>query len=99
MLYALLANDMPNSLERRLAARPRHLARLAAMTNEGRVALAGPFPAIDAQNPGASGFTGSLIVAEFADLAAATQWAAADPYVLEGVYANWDVRPFWQVSP
>lgn len=90
---------MANSPERRTAAHAGHLARLAAMTNEGRLVLAGPFPALDAENPGEGGFTGSLVVAEFSDLAAAQQWAAADPYVLEGVYASWEVRPFQPVSP
>ena len=99
MRYAFLGYDRTNSLERRLAVRPAHLVRVEALQGEGRLVLAGPFPAIDAENPGANGFTGSLIVAEFPDLEAACQWAAADPYVTEGVFERWEVRPFKQVLP
>jgi uncharacterized protein YciI len=99
MLYAFLGYDRPHSLERRLAVRPAHLVRVEALQAEGRIVLAGPFPAIDAENPGASGFTGSLIVAEFPDLESATTWVAADPYVTEGVFERWEVRPFKQVLP
>lgn len=99
MWYAIVGTDVPDSLERRKAARPDHLARLDALQNEGRLRLAGPFPAIDADDPGPAGFSGSLIVAEFADLDAARAWADADPYVAAGVYAHVDVKPFRQVLP
>ncbi|HJU38253.1 MAG TPA: YciI family protein [Tahibacter sp.] len=99
MWYAIIGTDVPNSLDARKAARPAHLARLDALQNEGRLRLAGPFPAVDALDPGAAGFSGSLIVAEFDDLAAAQAWADADPYVAAGVYANVVVKPFRQVYP
>lgn len=99
MYYAITGIDVDNSLEKRLAARPAHLARLEALQAEGRLLLAGPFPAIDAIDPGAAGFSGSLIVAEFADLPTAQAWAAADPYQTAGVYARVDVRPFKKVLP
>ena len=99
MWYALVGHDVPDSLEKRLAARPAHLERLAALQAEGRLLLAGPFPAIDSVDPGPAGFTGSLIVAEFASLDAARAWADADPYVAAGVYARVDVKPFRKVLP
>jgi uncharacterized protein YciI len=99
MLYAIVALDHPNSLENRLAARPAHLARLNALKDEGRLKLAGPFPAIDAEDPGAAGFSGSMIVAEFVDLPTAKAWADADPYVAAGVYREVTVRPFKAVLP
>ena len=99
MLYAIVALDHPNSLENRLAARPAHLARLNALKAEGRLKLAGPFPAIDAEDPGAAGFSGSMIVAEFVDLPTAKAWADADPYVAAGVYREVAVRPFKAVLP
>jgi uncharacterized protein YciI len=99
MLYAIIGQDVPDSLEKRLAARPTHLARLQALQDEGRLLLAGPFPAVDANDPGAAGFTGSLIVAEFASLEAARAWADADPYIAAGVYAGVSVRPFRKVFP
>lgn len=99
MLYAIFGNDVADSLEKRTAARPAHLARLQALQNEGRLLLAGPFPAVDAADPGPAGFTGSLIVADFASLEAAEQWAAADPYIAAGVYAQVAVRPFKKVFP
>lgn len=99
MLYAFIGQDAPDSLQRRLAARPAHLARVEALVAGGRIALAGPFPAVDAEQPGEAGFTGSLIVAEFPDLASATEWAAGDPYVTSDVFAAWEVRPFRQVFP
>lgn len=99
MLYAIFGNDIPESLEKRTASRPAHVARLQALQNEGRLLLAGPFPAVDAIDPGLAGFTGSLIVAEFASLAAAQAWADADPYVAAGVYAQVAVRPFKKVFP
>lgn len=99
MYYLILGKDTPNSLEARLAARPDHLARLKALEAEGRLLVAGPCPAIDSPDPGPAGFSGSLIVAEFASLEAARQWADADPYVAAGVYADVDVRPFRKVLP
>ncbi|MBY6209624.1 MULTISPECIES: YciI family protein [Halomonas] len=99
MLYAIISQDVDNSLERRLAARPDHLARLEALRDEGRLVLAGPHPAVDSDNPGDAGFSGSLVVAEFADLATAQAWADADPYVIAGVYANVSVKPFKKVLP
>lgn len=99
MWYAIVGNDVPDSLEKRLAARAEHLARLQQLENEGRLLLAGPFPAIDAENPGPAGFSGSLIVAEFAALDEAKRWAEADPYVAAGVYASVEVRPFRKVLP
>ena len=99
MLYAIIAEDTPNSLEKRLNARPAHLARLTELQNQGRLILAGPFPAIDSVDPGPAGFSGSLIVAEFIDLGAATIWAEADPFVVAGVYANVTVKPFRKTLP
>lgn len=99
MWYAIEGHDAPDSLPRRQQARPAHLARLEALRDAGRLLLAGPFPAIDAEDPGPAGYTGSLIVAEFEHLAAARAWAEADPYVEAGVYARVDVRPFRQVLP
>jgi uncharacterized protein YciI len=99
MLYAVVGQDVSDSLERRLAARPAHLARLQALQDDGRLLLAGPFPAIDTHDPGPAGFTGSLVVAEFESLAAAQAWADADPYVAAGVYAGVTVKPFKKVLP
>src|SRR4051812_26357006 len=99
MWYAIYALDHPDSLQQRLAARPAHLARLHALRDAGRLLLAGPFPAIDAEDPGPAGFSGSLIVAEFDDLAAAQAWADADPYRAAGVYREVSVRPFRKVLP
>jgi uncharacterized protein YciI len=99
MLYMIIGEDVPNSLEKRLATRPAHLARVEEMQNAGRIILGGPLPAIDSPDPGPAGFTGSLIVAEFESLAAAQTWADADPYVAAGVYARVTVKPFKQVFP
>lgn len=99
MWYVIEGTDVQGSLQRRLDARPAHLARLNALKDAGRLLLAGPFPAIDAIDPGEAGFSGSLIVAEFDDLAAAQAWADADPYIEAGVYARVDVRPFKKVLP
>jgi uncharacterized protein YciI len=99
MWYAIYALDRPDSLAARTGARPAHLQRLQQLRDDGRLLLAGPFPAIDADDPGAAGFSGSLIVAEFADLEGAQAWAAADPYVDAGVYADVAVRPFRKVLP
>jgi uncharacterized protein YciI len=99
MLYAIISEDVADSLERRLAARPDHLARLEALRDYGRLILAGPHPAIDADNPGEAGFSGSLVVAEFQSLDAAQAWADADPYVIAGVYAQVVVKPFKKVLP
>lgn len=99
MLYAIISTDVADSLEKRLAARPAHLERLQALQKEGRVVLAGPHPAIDSNDPGPAGFTGSLVVAEFESLVAAQAWADADPYMAAGVYANVIVKPFKKVLP
>jgi uncharacterized protein YciI len=99
MLYAIIGDDAPDSLENRLAARPAHLARLDALQQDGRLALAGPFPAIDSPNPGPAGFSGSLIVAEFESLEAARTWAEADPYLSTGVFERVTVKPFKKVLP
>ncbi|HUD40436.1 MAG TPA: YciI family protein [Dokdonella sp.] len=99
MWYAIVGTDVADSLSRRQQARPAHLARLTALHEAGRLLLAGPFPAIDSPDPGPAGFTGSLIVAEFADLDAARAWADADPYLAAGVYREVSVRPFRPVLP
>ncbi|MFC4821502.1 YciI family protein [Dokdonella ginsengisoli] len=99
MWYAITGIDEADSLARRMSARPAHLERLQALNREGRLLLAGPFPAIDAEDPGPAGFSGSLIVAEFDDLAAAQAWADADPYRAAGVYREVVVRPFRRVLP
>lgn len=99
MLYAIIGEDHADSLAKRLAARPAHLARLQELADAGRLLIAGPFPAIDAADPGPAGFTGSLIVADFPSLTAAQQWADADPYVSAGVYRQVTVRPFRKVLP
>ena len=99
MLYAIMCEDVSNSLERRLNTRPAHLARLTELQNQGRLILAGPNPSIDSIDPGPAGFSGSLIVAEFDDLAAAKTWAEADPFVIAGVYASVVVKPFRTTLP
>jgi uncharacterized protein YciI len=99
MLYAIISQDKPDSLERRLQARPAHLARLEALKNDARLILAGPHPAVDSPDPGPAGFTGSLVVAEFDSLEAARAWADADPYMAADVYARSDVKPFRKVLP
>lgn len=99
MLYTILGEDVADSLDNRLAARPAHLQRLQDLQDQGRLILAGPNPAIDAENPGTAGFTGSLIVAEFTDWQSAQDWANADPYLAAGVYARVIVKPFKRVFP
>jgi uncharacterized protein YciI len=99
MLYAILGEDIPNSQEKRAAARPAHLKRVDELINAGKMILAGPFPAIDSPDPGPAGMTGSLIVAEFESLEAARQWINGDPYVTQGVFAKVTVRPFKKVFP
>jgi hypothetical protein len=99
MLYAIIAEDFPGSLEKRLAARPAHVERLKALVAEGRLVIAGPHPLIDAEDPGPAGFSGSLIVAEFATRELALAWASADPYVAAGVYAKVTVKPFKRALP
>lgn len=99
MLYSIVGTDHENSLQDRLQARPAHVARLQELQDQGRLVLAGPNPAIDSEDPGTSGFSGSLIVAEFSSLEDATAWAEADPYVAAGVYAQVTVKPFKQVFP
>jgi hypothetical protein len=99
MLYAIIAQDVENSLQARLIARPEHLERLIALQNQGRLILAGPHPSIDSEDPGEAGFSGSLVVAEFESLIEAKAWANADPYVTAGVYASVIIKPFKQVFP
>ena len=99
MLYAVIGEDIENSLKVRLETRPAHVDRLESLKSEGRLVLAGPHPAVDNEDPGEAGFTGSLIVAEFESLEAAQSWADADPYVAAGVYARVTVKPFKKVLP
>ena len=99
MWYAIIGQDVPDSLEKRMEARPAHVARLQELQSLGRLLLAGPFPAVDANDPGEAGFTGSLIVAEFPSLSAAEEWAKADPYATAGVFAEVRVRPFRKTFP
>jgi uncharacterized protein YciI len=99
MLFAIIAEDLPGTLAKRLERRAAHLERLKALHEAGRLVLAGPHPAIEAQDPGPAGFTGSLIVAEFASRDAAAAWAAEDPYALAGVYAKVTVKPFRKALP
>jgi hypothetical protein len=99
MLYAIISEDKADSLPRRMAARPAHLARLQDLQEQGRLILAGPHPAVDSFDPGQAGFSGSLVVAEFADLSEAQRWADADPYIEADVYAKVTVKPFKKVLP
>ncbi len=99
MLYAIISRDVSDSLPRRANARPEHIQRLVELQDEGRLVLAGPHPAIDSEDPGDAGFTGSLVVAEFASLNDAKSWADADPYVAAGVYDQVQVKPFRRVLP
>jgi len=99
MLYAVISQDVEDSLKKRLSVRPAHIERLNALKNEGRLILAGPHPAIDNVDPGEAGFTGSLVVAEFECLADAQAWADADPYMASGAYASVIVKPFKKVLP
>lgn len=99
MLYVIIGEDVVDSLERRMSVRPGHLERLRKLQDEGRLLLAGPFPAIDSIDPGSAGFAGSLIVAEFESLEAARVWADSDPYVTAGVYKKVFVKPFKRVFP
>jgi len=99
MFYAIVGQDVPDSLDQRLSARPAHLDRLHTLQQAGRLLLAGPFPVIDSNDPGPAGFSGSLIVAEFDSLSDAQSWADADPYVAVGVYATVSVKPFKKVFP
>jgi uncharacterized protein YciI len=99
MWFAIVGTDVPGSLDKRKSARAEHLARLETLQAEGRLLLAGPFPAIESEDPGPAGFTGSLIIAEFPSQAEARRWADADPYVAAGVYAGVEVKPFRQTLP
>jgi len=99
MLYAVISQDIENSLEKRMAVRPAHIERLNILKNEGRLILAGPHPAIDNNEPGEAGFTGSLVVAEFDSLEDAQIWADADPYLASGAYESVAVKPFKKVLP
>ena len=99
MWYAIISEDVDNSLEKRQQARPAHLERLQQLKNQGRLLVAGPHPAIDSMEPGEAGFSGSLVIAEFDSLAAARQWAAEEPYMDAGVYKQVTVKPFKKVLP
>ena len=99
MLYAIISQDVEDSLEKRKGSRPDHLARLNELKNQGRLILAGPHPANDVSDPGDAGFSGSLVIAEFEDLHEARNWADADPYVSAGVYSSVIVKPFNKVLP
>ena len=99
MLFAIFSQDVENSLPLRKQARPAHIARLEALKEEGRLVLAGPNPAVESDDPGESGFTGSVVIAEFNSLADAQSWADADPYIDAGVYASVSVKPFKKVLP
>jgi uncharacterized protein YciI len=99
MYYAIISQDIENSLDRRMSARPAHIERLNALKTEGRLLIAGPHPALDTEDPGKAGFTGSLVVAEFDSLDDAQNWADADPYVEAGVYEKVTVKPFKKVLP
>ncbi|WP_271273367.1 YciI family protein [Aliamphritea hakodatensis] len=99
MFYAIISEDKPNTLEQRMAARPAHLERLIALKDEGRLLIAGPHPAIDSEDPGPAGFTGSLVVAEFNSLESAQEWASDDPYLHQGVYERVVVKPYKKVLP
>lgn len=99
MWYAIISEDVDHSLPLRAKARAAHLERMRTLIDEGRLLLAGPHPAIDAEDPGTAGFTGSLVVVDFPSLDEAREWADADPYVAAGVYANVIVKPFKRVLP
>ena len=99
MFYMIRGTDVPDSLDCRKVARPAHIKRLEQLRDEGRLLLCGPFPAVESEDPGPAGFTGSLIVAEFDSLEQASEWFAADPYVTAGVFASYEVRPFLRVLP
>ncbi len=99
MFYLIYSEDVDNSLEKRLLAREKHLARLTSLQNQGRLLVAGPCPAIDSNDPGSAGFTGSLIIAEFESLAKAQAWADIDPYIAAGVYKKVTVKPYKKVLP
>lgn len=99
MWYSLVCHDVEDSLEKRTAARPAHIARLVDLRNQGRLLLAGPNPAVDSNDPGAAGFTGSIVVAEFESLEDAQEWADQDPYMKSGVYSKITVKPFTRVLP
>lgn len=99
MWFAIIGTDVPDSLEKRKSVRPAHVERLQTLLDQGRLLVAGPFPAIESDDPGPAGFTGSLILAEFASQAEAEIWAKADPYVAAGVYASVSIKPFRKVLP
>ncbi|HED2542485.1 YciI family protein [Raoultella planticola] len=97
MLYVIYAEDIADSLEKRLSVHPAHLARLQLLQDEGRLLTAGPMPAVDSNEPGAAGFTGSTVIAEFESLEVAKAWANDDPYIAAGVYQNVSVKPYKKV--
>jgi uncharacterized protein YciI len=99
MLYAIMARDVPNSIARRPTVRPRHMQYLQGLIDQGKVIFAGPHPAIDSPDPGPAGYSGSLIIAEFDSLEAARAWSARDPYTVEGVFGEVEIKPVVQVFP
>lgn len=99
MLYSIYARDHENSLTARLQARPAHLERLQQLLDQGRLVVAGPLPAVDSEDPGPAGYTGSLVIAEFGSLEDAMAWAEQDPYVSAGVYADVEVKPYRKILP
>lgn len=99
MWYAVICEEVEDSLKKRMAARPAHLERIKALVDEGRVLVAGPHPAIDSEDPGEAGFDGSLLILDFPDLDAATAWADSDPYVEAGVFSSVTVKPCKKVLP
>lgn len=99
MYYAIISEDIPNSLPLRMTVRPQHIARLETLNTQGRLLLAGPHPAVDSENPGDAGFSGSLVIAAFDSQSDAQAWADADPYMAAGVYQKVTVKPFKKVLP
>ena len=99
MWYVIIGEDNANSVEKRLASRPKHVERLKILTEQNRLLVAGPNPAVDSEDPGSAGFTGSIIIAEFSSLQEAEQWANEDPYIIDGVYSSVTVKPFKKVLP
>jgi uncharacterized protein YciI len=99
MWYAIICEEIENSLAKRMTARPAHLQRLQALVEEGRVLVAGPLPAVDSEDPGAAGYDGSLLIVDFPDIKAATDWAESDPYVEAGIFSKVTVKPFKKVLP
>lgn len=99
MWYLIYAEDVENSLGKRMAARPAHLERIQSLVDQGRILVAGPTPAVDSEDPAEAGFTGSLIIAQFESLSDAKAWADSDPYVTSGVFKSVTVKPYKKVLP